>query len=91
MNTFTLPKICDRAAARSLHPDLRDAVGPEKLCIDASEVERVGQAMLQVLLSAAKSESGIVLTTPSEPFMAALRLTGLETALGVDIERSEPA
>lgn len=87
MNSFTLPAICDRAAARALHPDLRDAIGPTKVSVDASAVERIGQAMLQLLASAAASESGITLNAPSDAFLAALRLAGLEGALDADIER----
>lgn len=91
MNTFTLPPNCDRAAARALHPELRDAIGFAKLSVDASGVERIGQAMLQLLVSAAASESGIIIHAPSEPFINALRLAGLEHALCADIDRRKPA
>ena len=42
MTAITLPAICDRSAARTLYPDLRDAIGPQKLTVDASGVERIG-------------------------------------------------
>jgi anti-anti-sigma regulatory factor len=91
MNTITLPAICDRAAARALHPDLRDAIGPQRLVVDASAVERIGQAMLQLLVSAASSEAGIAIRTPSEAFVAALHLAGLWHVIGADIDRRKPA
>ena len=88
MNTVSLPAICDRAAARSVLPDFVDAAGETKIAVDASSVERIGQTMLQLLVSASKTESGISLNTPSEPFMKAMRLAGLESMLGPDIEET---
>ena len=73
-----LPPLCDRAAAAALYPELAEALGAAVLPIDASRVERIGQAMLQVLVSAARSESGIAIHSPSPAFTAALRLTGLD-------------
>ena len=91
MNTVTLPAICDRAAARSLHPDLTDAIGSVKVAVDASAVERIGQSMLQLLISASNTEGGIALTGPSEPFMNAIRLAGLDGTLGAEIEEARAA
>lgn len=91
MNTVTLPPICDRAAARSVHPDLVEAIGNTKVAVDASAVERIGQSMLQVLISASNTESGISLNAPSEPFLKAIRLAGLEASLGADIEEASAA
>ena len=85
---LTLPTICDRAAARALHPDIRDAVGNEPLAIDASEVERIGQAMLQLLVSAANTDAGITIESPSTAVIEAMRTAGLETVLGEDIKNS---
>ena len=82
---MTLPKICDRAAARVLQPELRDALDTTAMVLDASEVERVGQAVLQLLVSAARSEGGIELRNPSEAFSDALKLAGLETVLAKEI------
>ncbi len=48
------------------------------LAVDAARVERIGQAMLQLLVSAARSEGGIAVQQPSPAFTAALVLTGLE-------------
>ena len=84
MTTLVLPRTCDRAAARALLPDMRDAIGPQPVVVDASAVERIGQAMLQVLVAAARSESGITLTAPSRAVLEAAALTGLSGALGCD-------
>ena len=75
---ITLPAICDRSAAAALYPELAEALGPVPLAVDAARVERIGQAMLQLLVSAARSEGGIVVQQPSPAFTAALALTGLE-------------
>ncbi len=85
MTIITLPCLCDRAAARALIPDIRDALGPEPLTINAAAVERIGQAMLQVLVAAARSDSGITITAPSSAFEEALALTGLDRVLGCEI------
>lgn len=81
MQTLILPAACDRAAASALHLELSDALGTSPLPIDASKVEKIGQAMLQLLISASKSESGIAITASSEVFRQALTLTGLERVL----------
>ena len=88
MNTVSLPAICDRAAARSVLVDFLDAAGETKIVVDASSVNRIGQAMLQLLVSASKTEGGISLNAPSEAFMKAIRLAGLEPMLGADIEEA---
>lgn len=75
---ITLPPICDRSAAGALYPELAESLGPAPLAVDAARVERIGQAMLQLLVSAARSEGGIAIHQPSPAFTAALRLTGLE-------------
>jgi len=67
---------------------LCDALGPTPVLIDASAVERIGQAMLQLLLSAARTEGGITLVGSSEAVREAIRLTGLENAF--DEALSEP-
>jgi anti-anti-sigma regulatory factor len=81
VQTITLPSKCDRAAASALVPDLSDAIGAQPLTVNAAQVERIGQAMLQLLVSAARTEGGIALTDPSEPFAAAVKLAGLEAVL----------
>lgn len=77
MNMITLPACCDRAAAMALYPDICDALGPTALSVQASAVEKIGQAMLQLLLAAARSDGGIDISEPSTAFTDAVRLTGL--------------
>ena len=81
MQTITLPSKCDRAAASALFPEMSDAIGVHPLTVDAGRVERIGQAMLQLLVSAARTEGGITLSNPSEAFVAAVRLAGLDGVL----------
>ncbi|MEE4155290.1 MAG: STAS domain-containing protein [Erythrobacter sp.] len=81
MNSIALPATCDRTAAKALYQDMSEALGPAPLAIDASKVERIGQAMLQLLLSASLTEGGIALVEPSEALRETLRLTGLNTLL----------
>jgi len=78
---ITLPPICDRSAAAALYPEIAESLGPAPLAIDAAKVERIGQAMLQLLVSAARTEGGIAIHQPSEAFTAALRLAGLDHIL----------
>jgi anti-anti-sigma regulatory factor len=75
---ISLPPICDRAAAAALYPEMSEALGAAAIAVDAARVERIGQAMLQVLVAAARSEGGIAVHQPSAAFTAALQLTGLE-------------
>jgi len=83
---ITLPPICDRSAAAALYPEIAEALGTAALAIDASQVERIGQAMLQLLVSAARSEGGIAIHQPSSAFTAALQLTRLDHVLMEGIE-----
>ncbi|MBI1403708.1 MAG: STAS domain-containing protein [Porphyrobacter sp.] len=78
---IVLPPVCDRAATAALYPEVAEALGPHPLAIDASRVERIGQAMLQVLVSAARTEAGIAVHEPSPAFAATLTLAGLEKAV----------
>ena len=75
---ITLPPICDRSAAAALYPELAEALGAAPLGVDASRVERIGQAMLQVLVSASRTEGGIAILQPSPAFTAALVLANLD-------------
>ncbi|UYV14372.1 STAS domain-containing protein [Porphyrobacter sp. ULC335] len=75
---ITLPPVCDRGAAAALYPEFAESLGPAPLVVDAARVERIGQAMLQLLVSAARSEGGIAIREPSAAFTAALHLTRLE-------------
>lgn len=78
---ITLPAICDRSAAAALYPEIAESLGAAPLPVDAARVERIGQAMLQLLVSAARSEGGIAIRHPSDAFTAALRLAGLDHIL----------
>lgn len=75
---IALPPICDRSAASALYPEIAEALGPAPLAVDASKVERIGQAMLQLLVSAAKTEGGIAIHRPSSALTAALQLARLD-------------
>ncbi len=78
---ITLPPICDRSAAAAVYPEMAEAIGAVPLAIDAARVERIGQAMLQLLVSAARTEGGIQIHQPSAAFTAAVRLAGLENVV----------
>ena len=81
MNTLTLPASCDRAAAKAIYTDITEALGPSVLTIDAGEVEKIGQAMLQVLVAASKCDGGIAISQASPTFCETVKLTGLEILL----------
>ena len=84
VNILTLPANCDRAATKALYTDICEALGPAPLTVDASAVEKIGQAMLQVLIAAARSDGGIVISAPSGPFCDAVRLAGLEQLVAAE-------
>jgi anti-anti-sigma regulatory factor len=58
MRTIQLPARCDRAAAEALLPEMQAALGSGMLQIDASATEQIGQAMLQLLVSAKRTGEG---------------------------------
>ncbi len=76
MSSVTLPARCDRAAAEALWPELVAAVGNEPTQIDGSGVEHVGQAVLQLLVSARRSSGGAQIEA-SAALRQAAQLTGL--------------
>ncbi|NBC37528.1 STAS domain-containing protein [Novosphingobium sp. FSY-8] len=80
MRTIQLPPRCDRAAAEALLPEFQAALGAGALSIDASEAKQIGQAMLQLLVSARRTGDGAHIN-PSPALIEAARLTGLEAAL----------
>lgn len=80
MNTILLPARCDRAAAEALLPDFQAALGTGALTINASATQQVGQAMLQLLVSARRSCERTTIQ-PSPALIDAARLTGLEAVL----------
>lgn len=77
--TIALPAVLDTPAAAPLRQMLRDSVGSgQTIRIDASNVERIGQACLQVLAAAeaaaedAGQEFRIVGASPAFADMATL-------------------
>lgn len=80
MTTVRLPTRCDRTAVQTILADLSGAIGAEPVCIDASQVEQAGQALLQLLVSARYSGGGATIT-PSDALLQTARLAGLEAEL----------
>ncbi|GAM05843.1 STAS domain-containing protein, partial [Novosphingobium sp. MBES04] len=80
MGTISLPVRCDRAAAEALWPELVGAVGNAPIEIDGSSVEHVGQAVLQLLVSARRSGGGARIDASPALLQAAV-LTGLQSEL----------
>ncbi|CDO36991.1 MULTISPECIES: STAS domain-containing protein [Novosphingobium] len=80
MNSIILPARCDRAAAEAIWPELVAAMGDGPTAIDGSGVEHVGQAVLQLLVSARRSDGGATIT-PSPALLDAAQLTGLTSEL----------
>lgn len=80
MNSITLPARCDRAAAEAIWPELVAALGNGAIEIDGSGVEHVGQAVLQLLVSARRSGGGAKITA-SPVLQDAAGLTGLTSEL----------
>lgn len=76
MNTVTLPASCTRTAAEALLPELVAAIGTGPIAIDGSAVTQVGQAMLQLLVSARRTGEGATIT-PSAALLDAAMLAGL--------------
>lgn len=79
-NELQLAEVLDGAYAKVLHEELLKR-GKQPLAIDASCVDRIGTLSLQVLMaaSAAWRAAGqpLVVTSPSDAFLAALRLLGI--------------
>lgn len=80
MTKIVLPDRCDRAAAEALLPELVAALGNGPIEIDASSTTQVGQAMLQVLVSARRTGDGAQIA-PSSELREAARLVGLDQVL----------
>ncbi len=80
MPTITLPERCDRAATEALLPEFQAALGNGALSIDASGCRQIGQAMLQLLISARRTGEGARIT-PSPALLEAAKITGLESVL----------
>lgn len=78
MTILALPNRCDRAAADLLLPDLLAAASSGDFIIDATGVEQIGQAMLQLLVSARMAGATI---RPSEALNEMAVMTALDTVL----------
>lgn len=76
MTTITLPERCDRSAAEAMLPELLAAVGSEPVAVDGSKVRQVGLSMMQLLVSARRTGSGITIEA-SDALKEAADLTGL--------------
>ena len=87
MPTIILPDRCDRAAAEALVGDFVAALGSGPIEVDASKVTHIGQAMLQLLLSARRTADGLTIAS-SQALDEAARLTGLTGQL---FEQGAPA
>jgi len=90
MNPVTLPASCNRTAAEALLPELVAAIGSQPIAIDGSAVSQIGQAMLQLLVSARRSGAGAVIT-PSAALLDAAMLAGLAGELFEDEPCAEAA
>lgn len=80
MSSISLPARCDRAATEALLPELVAALGFGPLRIDARECQQVGQAMLQLLVSARQTGDGAVID-PSPALRETAALAGLTDEL----------
>jgi chemotaxis protein CheX len=87
MHRLKLPEIIDRSAAETLAAELSAAVTPgASIEIDGSQVSRIGQAGLQVMLSgrmtATDCRASFDIIRPSKAFLDAAALAGLTAYLG---------
>ncbi|MES2300525.1 MAG: STAS domain-containing protein [Pseudomonadota bacterium] len=85
MSSISLPARCDRAAAEALLPELVAALGSGPLRIDGRECVQIGQAMLQLLVSARQTGDGAVIA-PSPALREAVGLAGLSEELFGGVE-----
>jgi len=91
MTTIPLPEHFDTRAAAALAPDLRVALadgGTAAIVLNGGPVERIGQAGLQLLVSARRTADAAGRSLSIEPASAGLRaaatLTGADTVLWSD-------
>ena len=80
MQIIKLPAVCNRSAALQFHPELCAASEAGPFRINATECEKVGQLMLQVLLSARRSHPELEIEASAALRLAAEQV-GLEAAL----------
>ena len=82
--TITLPPVLDREAVAAMLPDLRRAVQAGPVRLDGVQVERIGQAGLQLVLSILRSgpfRASVV--TCSAALHKAATLAGLDEMLAL--------
>lgn len=85
MSSISLPARCDRAATEALLPEMIAALGSGPLHIDARECQQVGQAMLQLLVSARQTgEGAVILASPALRETAELAGLSEELFAGAD-------
>jgi anti-anti-sigma regulatory factor len=76
MTAVILPASCNRTAAEALLPELVAALGDAPTAIDGTAVTHVGQAVLQLLVSARRSAGGATIT-PSAALLDTAIMAGL--------------
>lgn len=82
--TCTLPARCDRAAAAAMLPVMRAGIDAGGIAVDGGEVAQLGQAMLQLLLSArrtATAQGAAFSLTVSDALRTALAQADAEALL----------
>ena len=84
MQAIQLPPRCDRASTNLVYPELIEMQNDDAIKIDASKVEQIGQAMLQLLASTAKAGEGVEVTEASDAFREAVQLAKLEDLLNLE-------
>lgn len=80
MAKIILPAACDRSAVRALVPEFVAALDHGRIEIDASKVEKAGQALLQLLVSARRTGPGARIDH-SPALLEIARRSGLDAAL----------
>lgn len=82
-----LPAHCATIAAADLHACLVKASEQDETRVDASEVENIGQAVLQLLVAARReaeaNDRAFAITNPSPAFVERVRTCGLGEAVGL--------
>ncbi|WP_375289083.1 STAS domain-containing protein [Qipengyuania sp.] len=84
MCEIKMPAVCDSLASEALKTEMSDVCGIGVIEVDASDVEKIGQACFQVLVAAARTSGGIAIKNPSENFTSAVALTGLAGVLSLE-------
>lgn len=88
-----LPAHCATVAASDLHGRLVRAAETDDVSVDASDVENVGQAVLQLLVAARREAEAngraFAIANPSPAFAERVRACGLGKAIGLPEEEGE--